>query len=282
MFRGLRHRGHLLAIVALALGLAGHVGDVAVAAPKAAIVVDAETGKILYSDQADATRHPASLTKMMTLYMLFTSINTGRTSSRSQIAMSAHCAAQPPTKLGIKPGQTIRARDAILALVTKSANDVACAIGEHISGTESAFAQAMTAKARQLGMTRTVFRNASGLPDPAQVTTARDMAILGKALQDDFPRSFKYFDTKSFRYDGKTYTNHNKLLGRVEGVDGIKTGYTRASGFNLVCSANRGGRELIAVVLGGNTGRARDQRMTELLEEYLPPVRKRWRLFRRD
>ena len=139
----------------------------------------------------------------------------------------------------------------------------------------------MTARARRLGMTRTVFRNASGLPDPAQVTTARDMAILGRALQNDFPRSFKYFDTKSFRWNGKTYANHNKLLGRVEGVDGIKTGYTRASGFNLVCSAKRGSREIIAVVLGGNTGRARDAWMTELLEEYLPPVRKRWRLFRR-
>ena len=271
----------MLAVVALALGLAGYAGDAAVAAPKAAIVVDAKSGKILYSDQADASRYPASLTKMMTLYMLFTSIGSGRTSSRTEIGVSPHCAAQPPTKLGLKPGQTIRARDAILALVTQSANDVACAIGEHLGGTESAFAQAMTAQARRLGMTRTVFRNASGLPDPAQVTTARDMAILGRALQDDFPRSFKYFDTKSFRWNGKTYTNHNTLLGRVEGVDGIKTGYTRASGFNLVCSANRGGREIIAVVFGGNTGRARDARMTDLLEEYLPPARKRWRLFRR-
>jgi D-alanyl-D-alanine carboxypeptidase len=173
-------------------------------------------------------------------------------------------------------------RDAILALVTESANDVACAVGEHIGGTESTFAHEMTVQARRLGMTNTVFRNASGLPDAAQVTTARDMAILGRALQDDFPRSFSYFKTRSFKWNGKVYLNHNKLLGRVEGVNGIKTGYTSASGFNLVCSATRGRSEIIAVVLGGSSGAARDARMTELLEAYLPPVSTGRRLFRRQ
>lgn len=263
-----------LSIAGLALVLAAFAGDGVVAAPKAAIVVNAKSGKVLYSDQADAQRYPASLTKMMTLYMLFEAVNSNKMTLRTEIGMSAHCAAQPPSKLGMKPGETIKARDAILALVTKSANDVACAVGERIGGSESAFAEAMTARAQRLGMTRTVFRNASGLPDPGQVTTARDMATLGRALQRDYPRSFRYFDTKSFRWNGKTYRNHNKLLGRVNGVDGIKTGYTRASGYNLVCSAERGRHEIIAVVLGGNTGRARDARMTALIEEYLPPARK--------
>lgn len=272
----------MLAIVGLALGLASYAGHQAAAAPNAAIVVDAKSGKVLYSDQPDSRRYPASLTKMMTLYMLFGSVNSRRVSLGTEISISPHCAAQPPTKLGLKPGETIQARDAILALVTRSANDVACAVGEHISGTESAFAQEMTVRARRLGMTNTVFRNASGLPDPAQVTTARDMATLGRALQDDFPRSFRYFKTKSFRWNGKTYVNHNKLLGRVEGVNGIKTGYTRASGFNLVCSAKRGRSEIIAVVLGGSSGAARDARMTELIEEYLPPARRGFRLFRRQ
>lgn len=281
MRREARISRRILAVVALAVGLAGYAVHGVAAAPNAAIVVDAGSGKVLYADQPDSTRYPASLTKMMTLYMLFASVNSRRTGPRSEITMSPHCAAQPPTKLGLKPGETIRVRDAILALVTKSANDVACAVGEHLSGTESAFAQEMTIRAHRLGMTSTFFRNASGLPDPAQVTTARDMATLGRALQDDFPRSFKYFKTKSFRWKGKTYSNHNKLLGRVEGVDGIKTGYTRASGFNLVCSARRGRSDIIAVVLGGNTAKARDARMTELLGEYLPPARRGWRLFRR-
>ncbi|WP_291745283.1 D-alanyl-D-alanine carboxypeptidase family protein [Bauldia sp.] len=271
-----------MATATLALGLAGYDGHGAVAAQKAAIVVDAKSGKVLYSDQADSKRYPASLTKMMTLYLLFSAIGNRRVGTRTAFRMSEHCAALPPSKLGLKPGQTIPARDAILALVTKSANDVACAVGEHLGGSEGAFAQKMTAQAQRLGMTNTVFRNASGLPDPAQVTTARDMAILGRALQRDFPRSFRYFKTRSFRWNGKTYLNHNKLLGRVDGVDGIKTGYTSASGFNLVCSAERGRSEVIAVVLGGNTANARDARMKELLEEYLPPARRGWRLFRRN
>jgi D-alanyl-D-alanine carboxypeptidase len=261
-----------LAVVGLVCGLAGFAGAAA-AAPDAAIVVDAKTGRVLYSDQADARRYPASLTKMMTLYMLFEQIDGGRASLDTRITVSSYCAGQAPSKLGFKPGQTIEARDAILALVTKSANDVACAVGEHISGTESGFARDMTARARGLGMKRTTFRNASGLPDNGQVTTARDMAILGRALQDRFPDHFKYFSTKSFKWKGKTYSNHNRLLGRIKGVDGIKTGYTEASGFNLVSSARRGRHEIVAVVMGGDTGKARDARMTALIEKYLPRAR---------
>ena len=239
------------------------------AAPDAAIVVDAKSGKVLYSSNADAKRHPASLTKMMTLYMLFESIDGGNSSLSSNITVSSHCAGQAPSKLGFKPGQTIKAKDAILALVTKSANDVACAVGEYIGGTESGFARKMTARANRLGMSKTVFRNASGLPDSAQVTTARDMATLGRALQDHFPDYYKYFSTTSFKWGGRTYGNHNRLLGRVSGVDGIKTGYTRASGFNLVSSVKRSNREIVAVVLGGDTGKARDQRMASLIEKYI-------------
>ena len=207
---------------------------------------------------------------MMTLYMLFESIDSGATTLDKNIPVSAHCAGQAPSKLGFKPGQSIKARDAILALVTKSANDVACAVGEYLGGSESGFARKMTRRARSLGMSKTVFRNASGLPDSEQVTTARDMATLGRALQDHFPKHYKYFATKSFKYRGKAYRNHNRLLGSVKGVDGIKTGYTRASGFNLVSSAKRGKREVVAVVLGGDTGKARDQRMAGLIEKYLP------------
>jgi len=263
-----------LAIVGLASGLAGFAGSEAAAAPNAAIVIDAKSGKVLYSENPDARRHPASLTKMMTLYMLFEQIDSGQASLDTNISVSGRCAGQAPSKLGFKAGQTIEARDAILALVTKSANDVACAIGEHISGTESHFARDMTNRARRLGMSKTTFRNASGLPDDAQVTSARDMATLGRALQDHFPEHFKYFATKSFKWKGNTYSNHNRLLGRVKGVNGIKTGYIRASGFNLVSTVERGDRELVAVVLGGDTGKARDARMAGLIEKYLPKATK--------
>jgi D-alanyl-D-alanine carboxypeptidase len=211
---------------------------------------------------------------MMTLYMLFESIDSGKTSLKTKIKMSSRCAGQAPSKLGLKAGQTISARDAILALVTKSANDVACAIGEHLAGSESGFARKMTARAHALGMSKTNFRNASGLPDPAQVTSARDMATLGRALQEHFPVHYKYFSTRSFKWKGANIANHNRLLGRVEGVDGIKTGYTRASGFNLVSSVKRGNRQIIAVVLGGDSGKARDQKMASLIEDYLPKATK--------
>ena len=263
-----------MAAAALFSGAIALSGGSALAAPNAAIVVDAKSGKVLYSSNPDAKRHPASLTKMMTLYMLFESIDSGKTSLKTKIKMSSRCAGQAPSKLGIKAGGTISARDAILALVTKSANDVACAIGEHLAGSESGFARKMTARAHALGMSKTNFRNASGLPDPAQVTSARDMATLGRALQEHFPVHYKYFSTRSFKWKGATIANHNRLLGRVEGVDGIKTGYTRASGFNLVSSVKRGNRQIVAVVLGGDSGKARDQKMASLIEDYLPKATK--------
>jgi D-alanyl-D-alanine carboxypeptidase len=263
-----------MAAAALFSGAIALSGGSALAAPNAAIVVDAKSGKVLYSSNPDAKRHPASLTKMMTLYMLFESIDSGKTSLKTKIKMSSRCAGQAPSKLGIKAGGTISARDAILALVTKSANDVACAIGEHLAGSESGFARKMTARAHALGMSKTNFRNASGLPDPAQVTSARDMATLGRALQEHFPSHYKYFSTRSFKWKGATIANHNRLLGRVEGVDGIKTGYTRASGFNLVSSVKRGNRQIVAVVLGGDSGKARDQKMASLIEDYLPKATK--------
>ncbi|MFC4624929.1 D-alanyl-D-alanine carboxypeptidase [Daeguia caeni] len=236
----------------------------------AAIVVDANTGKTLFSSKADELRYPASLTKMMTIYMMLDAIKAGRMTMNTQIPVSAYAASRPPTKIGFRPGQTIRAEDAILAMITKSANDVAAAVGEYLGGTEERFAQMMTAKARRLGMRNTTFRNASGLPNKQQRTTARDMAILGMALRQHFPREFAYFSKSSFNYRGKTIRGHNRLLGRVEGVDGIKTGYTNASGYNLVSSVNLDGRRLVAVVMGGNTGAARDAHMAQLIRKYLP------------
>ena len=266
---GFRRWTGLLAVMTMAAGLA--VGPAAaVASPNAAIVVDAKTGKTLYSSNADATRYPASLTKMMTLYMVFEAIERGKIGLNSRIRFSARAAGQAPSKLGFKKGQTIRVKDAILALVTKSANDVATAVAEHIAGTESQFATRMTKKARSLGMSNTTFRNASGLPNKRQITTARDMALLGLALRDHYPEYFHYFKTPSFTYKGRRYSNHNRMIGRVAGVDGIKTGYTRASGFNLVTSVKHDNRYVVAVVLGGDTGKARDNRMAGLLNKHLP------------
>jgi len=267
---GCGHLRRVATVAASCLLAVTLVAGAASAAPNAAIVVDHKTGKVLYSSYADSQRYPASLTKMMTLYMLFEAIETGKTGLDSKIKMSAFAAGQPPSKLGIKAGGTISVRDAILALVTKSANDVATAIAEHLAGTEKAFAQAMTTRAHQLGMSKTTFRNAHGLPNTAQVTTARDMAVLGRALQDHFPQYFSYFSTRSFSWKGSRMGNHNRLLGRVEGVTGIKTGYTRASGFNLVTSVDRGGRQIVAVVIGGDTGKQRDNKMAGLIETYLP------------
>ncbi|MDT6938770.1 D-alanyl-D-alanine carboxypeptidase [Brucella pseudogrignonensis] len=236
----------------------------------AAIVVDANTGKTLFASNPDAKRYPASLTKMMTIYMLLEAIQTGRINKDTRIPVSAYAAARPPTKIGFKKGQTIRVEDAILAMVTKSANDVAAASGEFLGGSEERFAQMMTAKARRLGMSNTTFRNASGLPNMQQVTTARDMAILSIALRQHFPRDFAYFSRSSFDYRGQTIRGHNRLLGRIEGVDGIKTGYTNASGYNLASSVNLDGRRIVAVVMGGNTGASRDAHMAQLIKKYLP------------
>lgn len=240
------------------------------AAKHSAFVVDASTGKAMHADNADALRYPASLTKMMTLYLTFEALSRGKIKKSTRIKVSRHAASQPPSKLGLKPGQTISVEAAIYALATKSANDAAAALGEALGGSEARFAGMMTAKARALGMSRTTFRNASGLPNPAQVTTARDMARLGMALRQHFPGYFKVFSTRSFTYGKRRMANHNKLLGRVAGVDGIKTGYTKASGFNLVTSAGAGNKRIVAVVLGGKTGAARDKEMAGLVNAWLP------------
>lgn len=236
----------------------------------AAIVVDARNGRMLYQANAEAERYPASLTKMMTLYLLFEAIDAGKISKTAEIPVSEHARRQPPSKLGFKSGQTIDVDTAIRALATKSANDVAVAVGEYIAGSEEVFAATMTAKARVLGMRNTVFRNASGLPDDGQHTTARDMALLGMALRQRFPHYYHYFSEKDFVFRGKTIRGHNDLIGRVAGVDGIKTGYVRASGYNIVTSVNNGSRRLIVVVMGGDSARSRNDHVEELIQRYLP------------
>ena len=233
------------------------------------IIVDGNSGATLTANNPDASRHPASLTKIMTLYLLFERLDANKMKLDTEMDVSEHASDQAPTKLGLRPGQTIRVEDAIKGLVTRSANDAAVVIAEAIAGGEDDFAKLMTRKARALGMTRTVYRNASGLPDDDQVTTARDQATLGRAIQDRFPRYYRYFSTAAFNYHGQSIRNHNHLLGSVEGVDGIKTGYTRASGFNLVTSMRRGNRHLVGVVLGGRSGGSRDAIMRSLLAENL-------------
>lgn len=237
--------------------------------PFSSIVVDANSGNVLQEDNADGLRHPASLTKIMTLYLLFERLDEGGLKLDSPLKVSGHAAAQAPSKLELEPGDTIQVEDAIRAIVTKSANDVAVVVAEALSGDEDEFARMMTSKAHAVGMSRTEYRNASGLPDDDQVTTARDQALLGRAIQERFPRYYRYFSTPSFTYHGNSMRNHNHLLASVEGVDGIKTGYTDASGFNLVTSLRRGNRRLVAVVLGGRSAGARDARMRDLLDHYL-------------
>jgi D-alanyl-D-alanine carboxypeptidase len=231
----------------------------------ASILVDTGTGEVLYASNADAKTYPASLTKMMTLYLLFDAIKHGQIKMGDQIVFSAHAASQDATNLSVRAGDTIRIETAILSIVVRSANDTATAIGEKLGGSEWAFAGKMNAEARTLGMTNTVFRNANGLPDPDQHTTARDMAILGIALMRDFPEYYHYFSSESFTYHGVQYAGHNHILNRFDGADGIKTGYIRAAGFNLVTSAQRNGRRLIGVVLGGETPWVRDRQMVALL-----------------
>jgi D-alanyl-D-alanine carboxypeptidase len=235
----------------------------------ASIIVDGNSGATLQSNNPDASRHPASLTKIMTLYLLFERLESGKMKLDSEMDVSEFASDQAPTKLGLKPGQTLKVEDAIKGLVTRSANDAAVVIAEAIAGDENEFAKLMTRKARALGMSKTVYRNASGLPNDDQITTARDQATLGRAIQDRFPRYYRYFATSTFAYRGQSIRNHNRLLGNVEGVDGIKTGYTRASGFNLVSSMRRGNRHLVGVVLGGRSGGSRDSIMRNLLAENL-------------
>ena len=255
------HRGHS------ARSHAHHGGGYS--PPYSAIVVDANSGATLHESSPDGIRHPASLTKIMTLYLLFEQLNAGKLTLESRIEVSEHAASQSPTKLGVPAGGTIAVEDAIKAIVTRSANDIACAIGEKIGGDEDTFAQIMTKKARALGMSQTVYRNASGLPDDEQVTSARDQAVLGRAIQERFPRYYRYFSTRSFTWHGHEIANHNHLLGTVEGVDGIKTGFVHASGFNLVTSVRRNGRHLVAVVMGGSSAGSRDARMRELISQYI-------------
>ena len=234
-----------------------------------ALVVDANSGKTLYAADENGLRHPASITKVMTLYLLFEKLDRGAMTLQTEIPISAHAAAQEPSKLGLQPGDTISVEDAIKAVVTRSANDVAVAIAEAVGQTEDNFADMMTRKAHELGMSSTLYRNASGLPNDEQLTTAHDLAILGRTLEERFPRYFHYFSTAEFHYDGEIIGNHNHLLGRVDGVDGIKTGYTRASGFNLLTSVHRDGRSLIAVVMGGRSAGGRDRIMEGLIADHL-------------
>jgi len=241
----------------------------------AALVVDGETGKVLYARHEDAERHPASLTKMMTLYLLFDALRKGQTTLASALPVSAHAAAQRPSNLHLANGDTITVDAAIKAIVVRSANDVAVAIAEALGGTEAHFAEMMTAKARALGMRDTYYRNASGLPDALQITTAADLAILARHLAYDFPQYFHYFATPAFEYRGTQYTTHDNLIGRYRGADGIKTGYTGASGFNLVSSVVRDNTHVIAVVMGGRTARRRDKEMVRLLDQTFDAINRR-------
>ncbi|MBY2994036.1 D-alanyl-D-alanine carboxypeptidase [Rhizobium leguminosarum] len=242
----------------------------------AGIVVDAKTGNVLYSENADRLQYPASLTKMMTLYMTFEALEQGRIRLDTPVPFSAHAAAQAPTKLGVRAGGTITVEQGILGLVTLSANDAATALGEMLGGgSEDRFAQLMTAKAHALGMTRTTYRNANGLPNTAQMTTARDQARLGIALRQHFPQYYGYFSTRAFKFGSRTIRSHNRLVGSVRGVDGIKTGYTRAAGFNLVSSVQVDGKSIVGVVLGGASTPARDAQMRNLIASYLPKASSR-------
>ncbi|MBM3517922.1 MAG: D-alanyl-D-alanine carboxypeptidase [Alphaproteobacteria bacterium] len=232
----------------------------------AALVVDARTGAVLFERFADAPRYPASLAKIMTLYLAFEALDNGTLTMATKVPVSAAAAAQPPSKLGLVAGTSVSIGDLIGGLVTKSANDAAVVMAEALAGNEATFARQMTAMARRLGMARTTFRNASGLPDARQRTTARDLVILARALLNDFPHHYPVFATESFRYKKHTFRNHNRLLGSYAGTDGIKTGYINASGFNLVASAEHDGRRVIGVVFGGKTAASRDAHMAVLLD----------------
>jgi D-alanyl-D-alanine carboxypeptidase len=266
----------LNAALAVALAAAAYAGQARAedeaedAAKRAALlVVDANSGRVLQQSAADAPRHPASLTKLMTLYLVFERMRQGRLGVQTKIRMSAEAAAASPSKLELEEGAEIALSDAIKVLITKSANDVAIAIAEHIAGSEAKFARLMTRKAHQLGMAATTFRNASGLPDDEQVTTARDMVTLALHLADDFPEHYALFATRAFTYNGETFHNHNSLLLHFPGTDGLKTGYTRASGFNLVASVHRGRKHVVGVIFGGASAEARDRAMQVYLTRAL-------------
>lgn len=245
------------------------------AKPYSAVVVDAHSGKLIYAAADKQTRFPASLVKMMTLYLVFESLDSGRISKKTRIPISARAAAQPASKLYLKPGDTIDVDTAIRALVVKSANDVATAVAEHLGGSEANFSARMTAKARMLGMSDTTFRNASGLPDSGMRTTARDMATLGMALKRDFPGEFGYFSLRDFEHKGQIFKGHNRAMDMIDGADGIKTGFTRAAGFNLATSVRQDGRAVVAVVMGAESARSRDVFMRDLIAASLPKAERR-------
>jgi D-alanyl-D-alanine carboxypeptidase len=231
------------------------------------IVVDVASGSVLEQANADAPRYPASLTKLMTLYMVFEALRDRRISLNDLVPVSAHAASMEPSKLGLVPGTRITVQQAILGLVTKSANDAAAALGEKLGGSEDRFAQMMTLRARAMGMAHTTFANASGLPDDRQMTTARDLALLARRLVSDFPDDYRYFSTPSFTFDRRVIYNHDMMLKEYPGADGMKTGYTEAAGHNLITSAVRGGVRLIGVVLGAGSNAARDEHMVALLNQ---------------
>src|SRR6478735_5453243 len=230
------------------------------------LIVDAASGRVLASDQPDEPRYPASLTKLMTLYLTFSALDAGKLALNDALPVSINALNAPPTKMGMPPNGTVVVRDAVMGLVTRSANDAAVLLAEALGGSQEHFAEMMTAKARQLGMSSTVYRNASGLPNPEQVTTARDMARLANALLRDFPHYYPVFSVLTYNYRGRPLENHNRMLASYAGADGLKTGYTNASGFNLVMSAMRDNRRLIGVVMGGNTAFQRDRLMAELMD----------------
>jgi D-alanyl-D-alanine carboxypeptidase len=262
------HRALGIAVISLIAVLLGPFLTLSTAqAGYSSIVIDADNGRILHATNSDTRNYPASLTKMMTLFMVFEALDVGKWTLNTRLKVSARAARQPASRLGLKRGQTITVKDAILALVTKSANDVATTIAENLGRSERDFALMMTAKARRLNMTRTTFRNASGLPHRGQMSTARDMARLARALLHRHQGYYHYFRTKSFRYAGRKYKNHNKLLSTYEGVDGIKTGYIRAAGYNLVASVKRGNTRLVGVVFGGRDSKQRNRIMTRLLNK---------------
>ncbi len=258
-----------LAFLLLVGGLFAMTGTSAEAG-YAHLIYDSRSGKVLAAENADDINHPASLTKMMTLYMTFEALKDGRLGWNQPIVMTANAASKIPFKLGVPAGQTITVRDAVLGMAVRSANDAAAAMADHLGGSEERFAAMMTRRARALGMKRTVFRNASGLPDKAQVTTARDMATLALALIRDFPKEYRLFSQRSFVFRGKTIRGHNNLMYRYPGMDGVKTGYIRASGFNIASAVEIDGRRIIGVVLGGKSARQRDDRMAQLLDQHVP------------
>ncbi|MEO0792464.1 MAG: D-alanyl-D-alanine carboxypeptidase family protein, partial [Pseudomonadota bacterium] len=259
----------LIAVLIAVLFSSATVSGADARAKSAALVIDANTGRVLHEQNADAIRYPASLTKMMTLFMVFEAIEQKRMSYKTIIRATKAATRKPPSKIGLKVGDKLTVRQAVAALVTKSANDVAAAVAIHLAGSEAAFARQMTRRARQIGMRNTRFRNASGLTDRLQRTTARDMIVLALRLQDDYPTHFRNFRLRSFTWRGRRFGNHNTLLRSFYGTTGIKTGYTRASGFNLVSSVKRGRKHVVAAVFGGRTSRARNAKMRILLARAL-------------